>query len=107
MITPRQLGLGAFGSVHMAVDASQVSNVQYACKIIDLRKHKKPIGTRFGRWNNPARAAEVDQKLQLQKLANLTFRRDGESRLRRIRTQSQREAEILKEFNHVGHLRLG
>ena len=102
LITPRQLGSGGFGSVHMALDASQINNVQYACKIIDLRKYRKPVTTRFGRWNNPARAAEVDQNLQMQKLAKLTLRKDDEDRLRRIRTQSQREAEILKDLNHVG-----
>ena len=85
----------------MAIDSSKTNNAQYACKIIDLRKQKPKSRAKIGRWETPAKSIDVDEKLQLQKIREMTAHKTGEDRLRRIKKQCWREAEVLKDLNHV------
>lgn len=100
-ISPRQLGSGSYGYVRMAYNISSTCNTQYACKIIDLRKFKTARTALFGRWEVPQRAMAVDQVAQRRKVQHLINQSRADLRLKKVRIQSQREAEILKDLDHV------
>lgn len=99
MITDRLLGAGAFGKVYMAINESQ--RRQLACKVVDLRKLRPQTRCRIGRKEQPAQAEDVDNRVQLRKLAALADERKKEHLLEDKLAQWYREADILASINHV------
>ena len=85
----------------MAADTE--SHTQYACKVVDLRRFKTRDSTSFGRWQKPAKAQDVSIDREIQKIRILTKRKRDENRLKSLRAQTQKEAEILKDLSHVGN----
>lgn len=82
----------------MAADTE--SHTQYACKVVDLRRFKTRDSTSFGRWQKPAKAQDVSIDREIQKIRILTKRKRDENRLKSLRAQTQKEAEILKDLSH-------
>lgn len=99
IITDRVLGAGSYGRVHMAIEQSQ--RRQLACKIVDLRKLRPPSRMKFGRWERPAPAKDVDSRLQLEKVKSLDWKHKKDDRFEEKLKTYYREAEILASLNHV------
>jgi hypothetical protein len=99
IITDRVLGAGAYGRVHMAIEQSQ--RTQLACKVVDLRKLQPPSRMKFGRWERPAPAGDVDSRLQLFKVKSWGQKQKRDNQLEEKLKTCYREAEILASLNHV------
>lgn len=99
IITDRVLGTGAYGRVHMAIEQSQ--RRQLACKIVDLRKLRPPSRTKFGSWERPAPAKDVDSRMQLEKVKSWRWKQKTDDRVEDKLKTYYREAEILASLNHV------
>ena len=99
IISDRVLGAGAYGRVHMAIEQSQ--RTQLACKVVDLRKLQPPSRMRFGRWERPAAAEDVDSRLQLVQVKSWVQKQKKDGRLEEKLKTYYREAEILASLSHV------
>ena len=98
-ITSRKLGLGAHGSVNMAVKKS--TGRQLACKIVDFRKIRTQEAMKFEKLNE-TRNREKDGPQTPQASANMlsdSQRYAVEEHARKI----AREVELLKELSHVSY----
>lgn len=100
-VTPRKLGAGAYGQVHMAFERKTAQQV--ACKIIDIRVLRKKNG-RSRRSETPIRAADVDMRKEISKI-----KKWSELQRKKMYTEQklrvyQREAEILEKVQHVSVL---
>ena len=54
-------------------------------------------------YEAPSKARDTDHVEQLRKMQELSKRKKEQEQLRKIRAQSQREAEILKDLSHVSY----
>lgn len=99
VITDRLLGAGAYGKVYMAINSSQ--RRQLACKIVDLRKLRPQTRARIGREEQHAQAEDVDNRVQLRKLAALADEKKRAHLLEDKLTRWYREVDILASINHV------
>lgn len=90
-ITPRKLGSGTYGQVHMAIDRKR--KIQLACKIVDLTSLKRKLWEQESSKDDSH--GDPDQ-----------FNWNEESRIQqqiesRLQTYD-REVEILQKLRHVG-----
>jgi hypothetical protein len=98
-VTDRLLGAGQLGKVYMAINESQ--RRQLACKVVDLRKlrvytKRKPTGK-----EQPAQAEDVDNRVQMRKLAALADEKKKKQSLEHNLERWYREVDILASITHV------
>ena len=76
------------------------SGSQVACKVIDLQ----PLYPSFhiGKSESPARAEDVDSRVQMRKLEDHFEKQRTKKKLERELTRCYREVEILATIRHVG-----
>lgn len=99
-VTDRLLGAGQWGKVYMAINESK--RCQLACKVVDLRKIRCYVKQSPIRQEQPAQAEDVDNRVQIRKLAALA---DEKKKKKHLLADSlgrwYREVEILANINHV------
>ena len=81
----------------MAVEQS--SRRQLACKVVDIRKFRPALT--IGRLEQPAAAEDVDSRVQMRKLRELSGKQKRASKLEDKLRLYTREFEILNSIAHV------
>lgn len=89
-VTPRKLGSGTYGHVHMAIDRER--KIQLACKIVDLTSLKRKLWDQEGSKVNPHGDPNHFEWNEDRRL-----KQQVESKLKTY----DREVEILQKLRHV------
>ena len=82
----------------------QNTRCQLACKVVDLRKLRPKA--KIGRAEQPAAAEDIDNRVQIRKVKDLTDRCKREGKLEEKMKIYYREVEILASISHVGSILL-
>lgn len=77
----------------------QNTRCQLACKVVDLRRLKPKA--KIGRAEQPAAAGDIDNRVQIRKMKDLTDRCKREGKLEEKLKIYYREVEILASISHV------